>query len=194
MTGSGKPMTDAEIDAASVGGVEAGQTIEVVDYDPDWPAQFERGAGRIRAALGAAALSVEHVGSTSVPGLAAKPIIDINLAVADSSLECAYLPQLSAAGYRLAIREPEFFEHRMFKGADPAVNLHVFSAGCPELDRMRLFRDWLRQSPEDVALYAETKRRLAARTWTCVQNYADAKTKVVQAILARAEAWAVYGA
>jgi GrpB-like predicted nucleotidyltransferase (UPF0157 family) len=164
--------------------------IAIVDYDPAWPARFEAEAGRIRAALGAAALAIEHVGSTSVPGLAAKPVIDINLTVADTSAETAYAPPLLAAGYRLAVREPEWFEHRMFKREAPAVNLHVFPAGCPELSRMRLMRDWLKQSPEDLALYAATKRRLAEGDWARVQDYADAKTAVVTEIMARAEAWA----
>lgn len=183
-------MTDAAIQAASIGEAERGQTIEIVAYDPEWPVAFEAAAARIQAALGEAALVIEHVGSTAVPGLAAKPVIDINLTVADSADEAAYAAKLESAGYRLVIREPDWFEHRMFKGGAPAVNLHVFTVGCPELGRMRLLRDWLRCSPEDVALYAATKRRLAAQSWTYVQNYADAKSEVVQAIMARAEAWA----
>jgi GrpB-like predicted nucleotidyltransferase (UPF0157 family) len=164
--------------------------VEVVDYDPEWPRLFEQESARIRAAVGNAAVGVEHVGSTSVPGLAAKPVIDIHLTVVDSADEAAYLPQLEAAGYRLLVREPGWFEHRMFKGREPEVNLHVFSSGCSELDRMRLFRDWLRRSPEDVALYAATKRALAEREWPQVQDYADAKTAVVSEIMARAQAWA----
>jgi GrpB-like predicted nucleotidyltransferase (UPF0157 family) len=164
--------------------------LAVVDYDPAWPAQFAAEAAKVRAALGAVTLSVEHVGSTSVPGLAAKPVIDINLTVADSADEAAYAPALAAAGYRLVVREQAWFEHRMFKAAVPAVNLHVFSAGCPELARMRLMRDWLRASPQDLALYAATKRALAERDWAIVQDYADAKGEVVAEIMARAEAWA----
>jgi GrpB-like predicted nucleotidyltransferase (UPF0157 family) len=164
--------------------------VAVVDYDPAWPALFEGEAAKIRAALGPLALSVEHVGSTSVPGLAAKPVIDINVTVASSADEGAYAPQLVAAGYRLVVREPDWFEHRMFKCAAPAANVHVFPAGCPELARMRLMRDWLRASPEDLALYAETKRRLAERDWAIVQDYADAKSEVVAEIMGRAKAWA----
>ncbi len=164
--------------------------LEVVDYDPAWPSAFDAEAAKVRAALGSKALDVEHVGSTSVPGLAAKPVIDINLTVADAADEAGYAPALEAAGYRLIVREPDWFEHRMFKGASPAVNLHVFSAGCPELDRMRAMRDWLRQSPDDVALYAATKRRLAERDWAYVQDYADAKGEAVGQILGRALAWA----
>jgi GrpB-like predicted nucleotidyltransferase (UPF0157 family) len=168
--------------------------VAVVDYDPAWPALFGAHAAKLRAALGPLALGVEHVGSTSVPGLAAKPVIDINLTVASSADEGAYAPQLVAAGYRLIVREPDWFEHRMFKrgsgGAAPAANVHVFSASCPELARMGLMRDWLRASPEDLALYAATKRALAERDWAIVQDYADAKSAVVGEIMARAEAWA----
>ena len=168
----------------------AGGRVEVVDYDPAWPAQFEAVAGRVRAALGRAALAVEHVGSTSVPGLAAKPVIDANLTVADSADEAAYAQALEAAGFRLIVREPNWFEHRMFKGADPAANLHVFSDGCPELSTMRLMRDWLRASPDDLALYARTKRALAQQAWAAVQDYAEAKGEVVAEILGRARVWA----
>jgi len=107
--------------------------------------------------LGQHALRVEHVGSTSIPGLTAKPIVDIVLVVADSRDEAAYAPALEKAGYKLRIREPEWHEHRMFKGGDDKVNLHVFSTGCPEVDRMLGFRDWLRCNEEDRELYARTK-------------------------------------
>src|SRR6266536_1192738 len=123
--------------------------ILIADYDERWPERYRVEAERIRAALGPRALRIEHTGSTSVPGLPAKPIIDILLVVADSAAEAAYAPGLEAAGYVLAIREPDWHEHRMFKSADPAVNLHVFSLGCPEIDRILLFRDWLRGNVSD---------------------------------------------
>ncbi len=141
---------------------------------------------RIRSILGDRVLAIEHTGSTSVPGLAAKPIIDIALVVPDTANESADVPDLEAAGYRLVIREPEWFEHRAFKGPDTNVNLHVFPRGCIELERMVRFRDWLRTHDDDRELYERTKRELAAQTWSHVQNYADAKTEVVEAILARA--------
>jgi len=162
--------------------------IVLVAYDPRWPAMFDREAIRIRAALASLAIRVEHVGSTSVPGLAAKPIIDIVLAVPDSADEAAYVPALEAAGYVLHSREPGWFEHRMFKGPDTDINLHVFSAGEAEMDRMVLFRDWLRAHDGDRDAYLRVKRELARRTWRHVQHYADAKTAVVQEILARATA------
>ena len=162
--------------------------IEIRDYDPAWPAMFEAVAGRIRTVLGSGALAVHHAGSTSVPGLAAKPIIDVTLAVADARDEAAYVPPLQAAGFRFVVREPDWFEHRLFKADAPKVNLHVFSDGCSEIARMLRFRDWLRAHPEDRALYEAVKRDLAARDWALVQNYADAKTEVVAQIMARAEA------
>ena len=181
------PLSDEEIRAAIVGEVvEHNAAIDLVDYDKEWPRLFEREAERIRGALGVKALRIEHVGSTAVPGLAAKPIIDIDLEVADSSDENTYVPELEAAGYVLRIREPDWFEHRLFKGPDTNVNLHTFSEGCEEVDRMLAFRDWLRTHEDDRELYLNTKRELATREWKYVQNYADAKSAVVQEILARA--------
>ena len=160
--------------------------IVLVEYDPKWGLRFEREAHRIRAALGARALLVEHAGSTSVAGLAAKPIVDIVLAVPDSSNEDDYVPALEAEGYALRIREPDWYQHRVLKKADPNINLHVFSADCPEIDRMLAFRDHLRRNEADRKLYERTKRELAAREWAHVQDYADAKTDVVEEIIARA--------
>jgi len=183
-----RPLTDEQIRAAHVGEVKplAGR-VPIVDYDPQWPELFEREAARIRAVLVERALRIEHVGSTSVPGLPAKPVIDIVLVVADSADEAAYLPALAATGYRLHVREADWYEHRMFKGPDTDINLHTFSADCPEIDRMLTFRDWLRVNPADRELYARTKSVLAQKEWTFVQNYADAKTVVIEEIIARAQ-------
>ena len=162
--------------------------IVLVDYDDAWPVRFEREARHIRTALGTRALMLEHVGSTSVPGLVAKPIIDIVLAVPDSSNEDDYVPALEAEGYALRIREPDWYEHRVLKKTDPSVNLHVFSADCPEIDRMLAFRDHLRTNEADRQLYERTKRELALQHWVYVQDYADAKSDVVEEIIARAVA------
>ncbi len=159
---------------------------ELVEYDPRWPGQFETEAQGIRRALGQTAVLVEHAGSTSVPGLAAKPVIDIVLAVPDTTDEPPYVPALEAAGYRLAVREPDWYEHRLLKGTEPSVNLHVFSAGCEEIDRMLAFRDWLRAHPEDRDLYLRTKRELATRTWAFVQDNSDENSNVVRTINERA--------
>ena len=182
-----QPLTDNEIRAAHVGEVNPlNGSIWIVDYDSQWGALFEREAARIRSVLSVSALRIEHVGSTSVPGLAAKPIIDIVLVVTDSADETAYVPLLEAAGYRLDVREADWYEHRMFKGPDTDINLHTFSVACPEVDRMLAFRDWLRVSPADRQLYARTKLDLAQKQWTFTQNYADAKTAVVDDIMTRA--------
>jgi GrpB-like predicted nucleotidyltransferase (UPF0157 family) len=181
--------SEAEIQAYTVGEVRPlTGPILLADSDAGWPALYAREETRIRAALGDRVLAVEHTGSTSVPGLAAKPIIDITLVVADARDEPAYAPDLEAAGYVLRIREnePDWYDHRVFKGPDTNVNLHVFSRGCVELERMVGFRDWLRAHDDDRDLYERTKRELVARKWTHVQHYADAKTEVVEAIMARA--------
>ena len=181
--------SEADIRAHTVGELTPhAAPIVLVDYDPAWPRLFEREERRIRAALGGRVVALEHTGSTSVPGLAAKPIIDMTLIVPDSSDEESYARDLEAAGYVLRIREPDWYEHRVFKGPDTNVNLHVFSPGSPELDRMVGFRDWLRKHDDDRDLYERTKRDLATREWQYVQHYADAKTAVVEEIIARATA------
>jgi len=162
--------------------------ISIEDYNSNWPALFEREADRIRTALGPRVLALEHVGSTSVPGLAAKPIIDVLLVVADSADERSYGKSLAAAGYALQFREPDWFEHRLFKSRDPEVNLHVLSQGCPEIERMLQFRDWLRSHAEDRHRYAAAKLALAKREWRTVDDYARAKTTLVQEILTRGQA------
>jgi GrpB-like predicted nucleotidyltransferase (UPF0157 family) len=168
-----------------IGEVEK-RAIVVADYDPSWPRRFGREEAKIRRALGPAALSVEHVGSTSVPGLAAKPIVDILVVVEDSGNEGSYLPALEEAGYVLRVREPGFEEHRMFRTPAKDVHVHVFSPGSREVERLLLLRDHLRRNEEDRALYADTKRELASRDWPSMQHYADAKTEVVEDILTRA--------
>jgi GrpB-like predicted nucleotidyltransferase (UPF0157 family) len=180
--------TEEEIRAATVGELKplAGPIV-LAEYDPGWPQLFEREAERIRTALGERALRIEHAGSTAVPGIAAKPVIDVVLVVADSADEEAYAPPLEAAGYVLSIREPDWYEHRVFKGPDTNVNLHVFSQDCPEIDRMLLFRDWLRRNESDRQLYERTKRELAQKEWKYTQDYADAKSAVVEEIIARAQ-------
>lgn len=180
------PMTDAQIRAVTIGEMGPPARINLADYDPAWPELYAREATRIRAALGERVLLLEHVGSTSVPGLAAKARIDMLLVVPNSADEATYVPDLEAAGYVLHIREPEWFEHRMFNGPDTAVNLHVLSPDCSETRRMLRFRDHLRANESDRQLYERTKRALAGRVWAHGQNYADAKSDVIDEILARA--------
>ncbi|HEX5148291.1 MAG TPA: GrpB family protein [Candidatus Limnocylindrales bacterium] len=191
MAGDRPPMAQATSEeamrAVTIGELQVlGGPVHLAEYDPAWPALFEREAARIRAALGDRVRLLEHVGSTSVPRLAAKPIIDILLAVPDSSDEAAYVEAMEAAGYVLRIREPEWLEHRLFKGPDTSVNVHVFTDGSPEIARMLAFRDCLRNHDDERLLYERAKRELAARDWKYVQHYADAKTEVVEGIIERA--------
>jgi len=175
-----------ELDASRVGRTPRHDgPIRLLPYDPDWPVLFDAVAARVRWSLGDRVLLLEHVGSTSVPGLAAKPVIDIALGVADSADEAAYVPDLEGAGFLLVVREPDWHEHRMLKGPEPEVNLHVFTLGSSEITRMIAFRDRLRSVEEDRAWYEAEKRRLAVQTWDFMQDYADAKGPVVEAIVAR---------
>lgn len=184
----GFPMTDEQIAAVTVGERQPlNDTIYLASYDPEWPILFGRLKKRVKIALGDDVLVLEHVGSTAVPGLAAKPIIDLVLAVADSGNETAYVGRLESVGFALRVREPDWYQHRLLKSSDRKANLHVFSKGCEEIDRMLLFRDWLRSHPGDRMLYEQKKRELAARTWKYTQNYADAKSEIIGEILARAD-------
>ena len=164
-----------------------GQVV-LADADPGWGAAAADLLRDIRAALGSTALVSEHAGSTSVPGLPAKPILDLVLGVPDPADEDSYVPALEPLGYRLHIREPEWHEHRLLRHTEPEVNLHVFAAGSVEIDRMLAFRDHLRRDGRDRDLYLNTKQELASRTWEFVQDYADAKSAVVADILTRASA------
>jgi GrpB-like predicted nucleotidyltransferase (UPF0157 family) len=160
--------------------------VQLAAHDPSWASDFVSIAESIRKALDCRVIRLEHVGSTSVPGLVAKPVIDIAMTVADSSDESSYVPALEELGYVLRIREPDWYEHRLLKAPRDQANLHVFSEGCEEMHRMLTFRDWLRVHAADRQLYEEAKRRLAARTWRHMQHYADSKSAIVSEILARA--------
>jgi GrpB-like predicted nucleotidyltransferase (UPF0157 family) len=174
---------DAYLGRVLLGGLEPGEII-LAPYDPAWAARYERERAAIRAALGDRALHIEHIGSTAVPGLLAKPIIDILVVVEDSSREADYLPALASAGYVLRVREPQFHEHRMLRTVARDVHVHVYPAGSPEIERQLRFRDQLRRSEADRHAYAGTKRELASRPWRSMQHYAEAKTAVIERIMA----------
>ncbi|WP_280241437.1 GrpB family protein [Nocardia abscessus] len=187
-------VDDDEIAAVTVGDLQP-YAVEVVleEYNPAWPNWYAEEEAVIRAALGAVALRIEHTGSTSVPGLAAKPLIDILLLVPDAADEAAYVPALEAAGYALRIRQPDWYQHRCLvrrldTGASRDVNLHVLSpeSGAPEIERILAFRDRLRTHDSDREYYEQTKRELAQRDWKFVQHYANAKSAVIEEILGRA--------
>src|SRR5882757_6693205 len=152
------------MDEVLIGGIEK-REIVIVDYDPRWPGQFRKHAEILARALGSGALAIEHVGSTSVPGLAAKPIIDIDVRVEDSSDEATYLPALVQAGYVLRVREPDWHQHRMFRTPELDVHIHIFSPGCVEVARHLAFRDRLQTHIEDRLLYESVKRKLATEDW-----------------------------
>jgi len=184
-----QPVTEEYLGSVTIGEREPlNDQIRLLPYDPNWPSLFSMAAERVAAALSESALLIEHVGSTAVPGLSAKPIVDMILAVADSRDEASYVPPLEAQGFVLRVREPDWHEHRLLVLESEAVgwHLHVFSAGCEEIARMVAFRDRLRTDDGDRSLYAETKKRLATRTWVHVQNYADAKSDIIRQILERA--------
>jgi GrpB-like predicted nucleotidyltransferase (UPF0157 family) len=173
------------MDEVLLGGIEKREII-IVDYNPLWPDKFQKHAKIIQKALGGKALSIEHVGSTSVPMLAAKPIIDIIVVVEDSSDEAAYLPVLLEAGYILRVREPDWHQHRMVRTSELDVHVHIFSSGCLETERVLAFRDRLRRNDEDRLLYESVKRNLSKREWADMNAYARAKSEVVEQIIARA--------
>ena len=173
---------NAILDQVLIGGREK-RAIVIAEYDPEWPARFQAEAERIRTALGPQARRIEHMGSTAVPGLAAKPIVDILVTVDDPADESTLVPALVAAGYELRVREPD---HRMFRTPERDVHVHVWADNDPEVERHLRFRDRLRASPEDRGEYERLKRELAMREWDDVNHYAEAKTELIQAIGKRA--------
>ncbi|MCZ2821303.1 GrpB family protein [Modestobacter sp. VKM Ac-2977] len=176
---------DAYLQSVLIGGREP-VTIVVREYERGWPARFSVVRTRIRDALGARGLSIEHIGSTAVPELAAKPVVDVLVTVADVEDESAYAPALEAAGFPQRVREPG---HRMFRTPERDVHIHVYQPDSPAVTDYLDLRDWLRQSAQDRNLYATTKRALAKQQWADMNDYADAKSDVIQAILTRARAW-----
>lgn len=184
MTSAGEEH-DEYLDSVLIGGREPA-SIVIVDHDATWPQRFADLRRRVEQALPATALSVEHIGSTSVPGLAAKPIIDMLLTVASVDDEDAYVPDLERAGFVLRVREPG---HRMFRTPERDVHLHVYAPGDQAVMDYLDLRDWLRESESDRALYEATKQQLAQRQWSDMNHYADAKSDVIRAILGRARAW-----
>jgi GrpB-like predicted nucleotidyltransferase (UPF0157 family) len=183
-------MADDPLDTVLIGGRER-RPIVIAAYDPAWPARFEHERVTIAGALGATVIAIEHIGSTSVPGLAAKPIVDVLVTVADVDDEDAYLPALEQAGYGLRVRERG---HRMFRTPRRDVHVHVWAATDPEVRRYLLFRDRLRADADDRARYEALKRGLAEREWDEMNDYAQAKSALVEEILARAEEQTVRGA
>lgn len=179
------PETDEHLDAVLIGGREERQIV-IVEYDSKWSARFDELDLAIREAVEGVALSVEHIGSTSVPGLSAKPIIDVLLRVADVGDEDSYLAKLESAGFVLRVREGG---HVLMRTPEKDVHIHVVSSDDPAVANYLDFRDWLRVDETDRALYTTVKKGLAAQKWTDMNYYAEAKTDVVSEILSRARMW-----
>ena len=165
-----------------VGGQEK-RELHVVDYDPQWAHIFEEHRQRIQSALTTVPVDIHHIGSTSVPGLPAKPIIDIAVAVDDITAEEDYLAPLLAAGYLLRVREPA---HRLVRTPELDVHVHILEKGDPAITRYLVFRDRLRSDTADRELYAETKQALIRQGFDDMNAYSDAKTDVIVAIMGRA--------
>jgi GrpB-like predicted nucleotidyltransferase (UPF0157 family) len=182
MTDSEPTHLDDELDEVLIGGREPA-VVQIADYDPAWPARFEQERRRIEAALGPLALGIQHIGSTAVPGLAAKPIIDVLVEVRDPDDEAAYAQRLESAGYVLRVRESR---HRMFRTPARDVHVHVWAVGSGEVSEYLLLRDWLRANADDRMLYEDAKRALAGRHWRDMNDYAEAKSPVIEQIKARA--------
>lgn len=156
-------------------------SISIEPYSPDWKKVFQNQKAKIKDALGNTALTIEHIGSTAVPELHAKPIIDIDLIVKNPNQEESYIPMLKKIGYELIIREPSWYQHRMLRLKNPCVNLHIFAPNCAEHIRHCLFRDWLCEHEDDRQLY--TNAKLAARhSVTTTQDYNQNKQSTVRAI------------
>jgi GrpB-like predicted nucleotidyltransferase (UPF0157 family) len=157
--------------------------VDLADYDPEWPERFARICEQLTEALGARARTIEHIGSTAVPGLPAKPIIDVLVTVDDVEAESSYAPAMVALGYTLRVREAG---HRMFRPDTHDVHVHVSVEGSREHRDYLLLRDWLRTAAADRAAYADLKRRLAREEWPDVNYYAEAKGPLIAQILKRA--------
>jgi len=175
----------AHYEAVRIGGRDQ-VAITILDYDEERPRHFVGVAEQIRGVLGRKALTVEHIGSTAVPGLPAKPISDVLLTLADVHHETAYVPGRESIGFAMRVREPE---HRMLRTPARNVHLHVYEAIRPEVRDHLDLRDRLRVDVDDRARFAAEKRHLAQRQWRDMNDYADAKTEVITDILIRARAW-----
>jgi GrpB-like predicted nucleotidyltransferase (UPF0157 family) len=182
------PLTPGQMAQRAIGDrpAEVTKPITIIAYDPSWPTRFRRAEARIRAALGDRALAVAHVGSTAVPGLAAKDRVDIDLIVTDPADEDAYVPQLAAAGFTLRTREPHWYEHRCLWTDNHDASLHVFGPDCDEHLRHLIFRDWLRDHPADRDRYAARKHDAAAEHPMSMAHYVHSKAAVIVEILGRA--------
>jgi GrpB-like predicted nucleotidyltransferase (UPF0157 family) len=180
---------DDHLDRVLIGGREPAD-IRIVPYDPTWPARFRHERERITSALGPGAGRIEHIGSTSVAGLAAKPIVDIIVSVEDLEDDAALRTPMERAGYVLRVLEPG---HRMFRTPERDVHVHVFAQDSDEIARHLVFRDRLRSNAADRESYEALKRELAKRKWSDMNHYAEAKGELIRQITERARAESAQG-
>jgi GrpB-like predicted nucleotidyltransferase (UPF0157 family) len=164
--------------------------IELVPYDPAWPARFDSWKARLLEVLPSAARRIDHVGSTAVPGLAAKPVIDIQVSVEDLFDEAAYVPAIESVGIQLRSRDDEHRFFRPFEGRPREVHVHVCSAGSDWERRHLVFVAYLRADAEARDAYLKAKQSAAARWADDRIAYTEAKDVVIREILERAPAWA----
>jgi GrpB-like predicted nucleotidyltransferase (UPF0157 family) len=165
--------------------------VLLVDPDPTWPQHFTRLKSLIQSVLGSKALAITHVGSTSIPNMPAKPVIDVDLTVEDILDEKSYVAPLESVGFLFLQRCPEWYEHRFFGCSAPpiAVNLHVWGPECPESTRHVIFKEWLLKAEGEREVYARVKReaaRDARREGEDVMGYNLRKEGVVREIYERA--------
>jgi GrpB-like predicted nucleotidyltransferase (UPF0157 family) len=185
------PSDEREFRGGLLLGAVRNDPIEVVDYDPAWPARFEDLRARLAEALGSTAARIDHVGSTAVPSLAAKPVIDIQVSVPDVDDEAAYRDPIESCGFALRYRE---LGHRYFRpppGLARLYQVHVCTFGSAWERVHLLFRDYLRANPDEAQRYQEMKRHVAAQNRGDRIAYNDAKGPLIVEMLARAEEWAV---
>ncbi|MEA2678214.1 MAG: hypothetical protein QOJ81_2355, partial [Chloroflexota bacterium] len=164
--------------------------IKIADYDPSWPGRYEEMRARLAEGLGGMALRIDHVGSTAVPGLAAKPIIDIEISVPDVADVASFKNAIEAQGFASRMIEPGHHYFRPPPGLPRDFQVHVCTIGSDWERRHLLFRDFLRADPDTAAGYEALKRDLATRfTWDRIA-YTDAKGPFIDAAISRAEDWA----
>jgi GrpB-like predicted nucleotidyltransferase (UPF0157 family) len=165
--------------------------IVIAPYDPEWPEWFSQVGSALRAALGPVALRIDHIGSTSVVGLDAKPVLDIQISVTDLELLEAFRVPLQSLGYVFQAENPERTK-RYFRESpgERRTHIHVRRAGSFSEQFALLFRDYLRAHPDDARSYAALKHRLAARFGEDRQGYVDAKDSFIWETIKKADGWA----
>lgn len=182
-------MTEAGIHHDPASQVAGYEPIEVVDYDPAWPLWFEQERDRLRQVLGQQAVSIDHIGSTAVPGLAAKPILDILVIAEPFPLVPASVAAIEALGHEYR-GENGIPGRQYFRTRPHARHLHVFAPGSEAARQHLILRDYLRTHPEAVRDYAALKLRLATEHRLDREAYTDGKSDLVRSILEKARDWA----